>query len=67
MMRMETKSQGRAKYLIVGHVAGSGAELGVTLDDLVDRLEEVLFRRHLSASSNGVHARLRAHAAQLCA
>lgn len=51
--------------LVVGHVSGGGAELGVGLDDLVDGLQEVLLCGDLPASSDGEHAGLCAHAADL--
>ena len=51
--------------LVVGHVSGGGAELGVGLDDLVHGLQEVFLRGDLPASSDGEHAGLRAHAADL--
>lgn len=50
---------------VVGHVSGGGAELGVGLDDLVNSLQEVLLCGDLPASSDGEHAGLRAHAADL--
>lgn len=53
------------KDLVVGHVSGGGAELGVGLDDLVDGLQEVLLGGDLPARSDGKHAGLRAHAADL--
>ena len=51
--------------LVVGHVSGCGAELGVGLDDLVDSLQEVLLCGDLPACPDGKHTRLRAHAADL--
>lgn len=51
--------------LVVGHVSGGGAELGVGLDDLVNGLQEVFLRGDLPASSDGEHAGLCAHAADL--
>lgn len=50
---------------VVGHVSWGGAELGVGLDDLVDRFQEVLLGGDLPASSDGEHARFCAHAANL--
>lgn len=50
---------------VVGHVSGGGAELGVGLDDLVDGLQEVLLGGDLPARSDGEHAGLCAHAADL--
>ena len=46
---------------VVGHVARRGGELGVSLYDLPDRVEEVLLGRHLPARADREHARLRAH------
>lgn len=53
--------------LVVGHVSGGGAELGVGLDDLVNGLQEVLLCGDLPASSDGEHACLCAHTADLSA
>lgn len=58
-------SGGSGKGSVVGHVSGGGAELGVGLDDLVDGLQEVLLGGDLPAGSNGKHAGLCAHAADL--
>lgn len=52
---------------VVGHVSGGGAELGVGLDDLVNGLQEVLLCGDLPASSDGEHACLCAHTADLSA
>ena len=52
---------------VVGHVSGGGAELGVGLDDLVNGLQEVLLCGDLPARSDGEHARLCAHTADLSA
>lgn len=52
-------------YLVVCHISGGGAELGVGLYDFVDGLKEVFLGRDLPASSDGKHASLRAHAAYL--
>mmetsp|Transcript_15564 Transcript_15564/g.31243 ORF Transcript_15564/g.31243 Transcript_15564/m.31243 type:complete len:314 (+) Transcript_15564:66-1007(+) len=43
--------------LVVDQILGCGGELGVALDDLVDRLDHVLLGHSLAASANGVHAR----------
>mmetsp|Transcript_206 Transcript_206/g.420 ORF Transcript_206/g.420 Transcript_206/m.420 type:complete len:248 (+) Transcript_206:630-1373(+) len=51
--------------LVVDHVLGRGGELGVRLDDLVDRLQEVLLGRCLSSGADGEHAGLSAHAADV--
>ena len=59
-----SNSQSRQE-LIVGHVARSGREFGVGLDNLVDCLQKVFLRRHFPASADGEHARLRTHAANL--
>lgn len=50
-----------ARSLVVHHVAGGGRELGVALDDLVDRVQKVLLRHSLAAGADGEHARLGAH------
>lgn len=50
---------------VVGHVSGGGAELGIGLDDLVNGLQEVFLCGDLPPSSDGKHARLCAHAADL--
>ena len=42
--------------LIVRHVLGRRAELGVRLDHLVHRLQKVLLSRHLATGANGEHA-----------
>lgn len=52
---------------VVGHVSGGGAELGIGFDDLVNGLQEVLLRGDLPAGSDGEHAGLCAHAADLSA
>lgn len=52
-------------HSVVGHVSGGGAELGVGLDDLVNGLQEVFLCGDLPASSDGKHARLCAHTADL--
>lgn len=54
-------------FSVVGHVSGCGAELGVGLDDLVDGFQEVFLCGDLPASSDGEHACLCAHAADLSA
>lgn len=51
--------------LVVGHVARSGAELGVGFDDFVDGFEEIFLCGDFPASSDGEHSRLRAHAPDL--
>lgn len=51
--------------LVVGHVSRGGAELGIGLYDLVNSLQEVFLCGDLPASSDGKHARLCAHAADL--
>lgn len=51
--------------LVVGHVSRGGAELGVGLDDFVHGFEEIFLRGDFPASSDGEHARLRAHAPDL--
>jgi hypothetical protein len=38
---------GRERGLVVGHVLGGGGELGVALDHLVDRVQEILLCGHL--------------------
>lgn len=66
----ETHTLTRARtrtLLVVGHVSGGGTELGVGLDDLVDGLQEVFLCGDLPASSDGEHAGLCAHAADLSA
>lgn len=50
---------------VVGHVSRGGAELGVGLDDFVHGLQEVFLCGDLPAGSDGEHARLCAHAADL--
>jgi hypothetical protein len=41
------EGEGRGGSLVVGHVLGSGRELGVALDHLVDRVQEILLCGHL--------------------
>ena len=53
-----------ARALVVSHVLGCRRELLVTLDDLVDAVEEIFFGHALPASPDGIHARLCAHRAQ---
>lgn len=48
------------------HSLGCGAELLVSLDDLVDSLQEILLRHRLPPAPDGIHARLCAHAADVC-
>lgn len=55
----------KATHLVVCHVSGGGAELGVGLYDFVDSLEEVFLGCDLPAGSDGEHAGLRAHTADL--
>lgn len=50
---------------VVSHVSRGSAELGIGLDDLVNSLQEVFLGGDLPASSDGKHARLCAHAADL--
>lgn len=50
---------------VVCHVSGGGAELCVGFDDLVYSLQEVLLCSDLPASSDGKHAGLCAHTADL--
>ena len=64
-MRLQDENRETSLGLVVGHVSGCGAELGVGLDDLVDGLQEVLLRGDLPARPDGEHAGLRAHAADL--
>lgn len=52
---------------VVHHVLWCGAELLVTLDDLVDGIQKVLFCHCLAARTDGIHACLCAHAADVCA
>ena len=47
--------------LVVGHVLWRGGELCVGLDDLVDRVQKVLFRGHLPSGPNGKHTGFRTH------
>jgi hypothetical protein len=51
--------------LVIGHVSWSGRELGIRLDNFVDRLQEVLLRGHFPPGPDGKHARLGAHATDL--
>mmetsp|Transcript_60436 Transcript_60436/g.143179 ORF Transcript_60436/g.143179 Transcript_60436/m.143179 type:complete len:477 (-) Transcript_60436:8-1438(-) len=55
----------KPRRLVVDHVLGGGGELGVALDDLVDRFEHVLLGDGLAARADRVHARLRADGAQV--
>lgn len=50
---------------VVGHVSRSSTELGIGLDDLVNSLQEIFLGGNLPASSDGKHAGLCAHAADL--
>mmetsp|Transcript_2555 Transcript_2555/g.5383 ORF Transcript_2555/g.5383 Transcript_2555/m.5383 type:complete len:258 (+) Transcript_2555:150-923(+) len=50
--------------LIVHHVLGCGTEFLVSLDDLVDALEKILFRHTLAPRPNRKHARLGANTVQ---
>lgn len=52
-------------HLVVRHISGGGTEFGVGLDDFVDGLEKVFLGCNLPAGSDGKHACLRAHAADL--
>lgn len=54
-------------HSVVGHVSGGGTELGVGLNDFVNGLQEVFLGGDLPASSDGEHARLCAHTADLSA
>lgn len=51
--------------LIVSHVTGSGAELGVGLNDFVDGFKEVLLGCNLPASANSKHSSLGANRSNL--
>lgn len=53
--------------LVVSHVSRGCAELGVGFDDFVHSFEEVLLGGDFSASSDGEHACLCAHAPDLSA
>ena len=46
-----------ARRLVVSHVTGSGAELGVGFDDFVDGFEEIFLSGDLPASADGKHSR----------
>ena len=50
---------------VVDHVLAGGRELAVALDDLVDGVEQVLLADALPASSDGEHAGLGAHTADV--
>lgn len=50
---------------VVCHVSWGGAEFGIGLDDLVNGFQEVFLCGDLPPSSDGKHARLCAHAADL--
>jgi len=52
--------------LIVHHVLGCGAELLVSLNDLVDRVQKVAFADGFSSGSNGKHSGLSTDGMQLC-
>lgn len=53
--------------LVVGHVAGGGAEFGVGFDDFVHGLQEILLGGDFPARADGEHSSLRAHTADLSA
>lgn len=52
-------------HSVVGHVSGSGAELGVWFDDLVNGFQEIFLCGDLPAGPDGKHSCLGAHAADL--
>lgn len=50
---------------VVGHVSWGCAKLSVGFDDFVHGFEEIFLGGDFPASSDGEHARLRAHAPDL--
>lgn len=59
------KMVGILQISVIYHVAPCRAELGVTADDLIDRIQKVLLTDSLPPSSNGEHSRLGADTAKI--
>mmetsp|Transcript_46775 Transcript_46775/g.105792 ORF Transcript_46775/g.105792 Transcript_46775/m.105792 type:complete len:217 (-) Transcript_46775:851-1501(-) len=59
------RRRARRAPLVVDHVLGRGGKLLVALDDLLDRVEEVLLGDGLPPRTDGEHAGLGAHAPEL--